>query len=337
MKNPNGFGSVEKLKGNRRNKWMARKTIGWEGGKQKRVVVGYFETKDEAYKALGTFKYNPNRKITFKEVYDLWSERHFAKIRNSTIRIIKAHYRNHLYLFNDYCMCDLKLMDLQKLFDNLELTSGTTKSIKSVLSMIFDFAVKNDFIEKNPVRFIELKTLDSVVQRKVFTDEEIEILFQNKDMKYVDTILIMIYTGLRVGELLNLKIEDIDLEEMLIYVKESKTETGIRTIPIHFKILPFITKRMQVNKEYLLTSIRDTKLHYATYRLNFFKVIEELNIGRHTIHDCRHTTATLLSNAGANPISIAKIMGHTDYNGMTAKVYTHKNEIELEKAMNTLN
>lgn len=337
MKNPNGFGSVDRLKGNRRKKWMARKTIGWEGGKQKRIIVGYFETKEEACKALGTFKYNPNKRITFEEVYNLWSESHFSKVRNSTIRIIKAHYNNHLYLLNDYRMCDLRLMDLQKLFDNLELTAGTMKAIKSVLSMIFDFAIKNDFIDKNPAKFIELKNFKTVVERRIFTNEEIDILFKNKDKKYVDTILIMIYTGLRVSELLNLEIKNINLEKMLIYVEESKTETGIRSIPIHIKILPFITRRMQINKKYLLTSIRDTKLHYSTYRVNFFKVIEELNIGRHTIHDCRHTTATLLSNAGANPISIAKIMGHTDYDEITAKVYTHKDEKELKKAILSLN
>ena len=334
MKNPNGFGSVEKLKGNRRNKWMARKTIGWEGGKQKRVIVGYFKTKDEAYKALGTFKYNPNRKITFKEVYDIWSERHFIKIRNSTIRIIKSHYRNHLCEFDDWYISDLKLMNLQKLFDNLDLTTGTTKSLKSVLSMIFDFAVKNDFVEKNPVKYIELKNSKTVIHRKVFTQKEIDILFENKDMKYVDTILILIYTGMRVSELLNLKIEDINLEERLIHIQESKTETGIRAIPIHFKILPFIVRRMQINKKYLLTSIRDTKLHYATFRLNFFKIIRELNLERHTIHDCRHTTATLLSNAGANTKSIAQIMGHTNYSQITEKIYTHKDEAELLKAIN---
>ena len=55
----------------------------------------------------------------------------------------------------------------------------------------------------------------------------------------------------------------------------------------------------------------------------------------HTVHECRHTTATLLSNAGADPTSIIKILGHTDYN-LTSKVYTHKDKEQLDKAINLI-
>ena len=53
---------------------------------------------------------------------------------------------------------------------------------------------------------------------------------------------------------------------------------------------------------------------------------------KHSIHECRHTTATLLSDAGANPVSIAKILGHTDYI-LTSKVYTHKDKNQLQKLL----
>ena len=207
--------------------------------------------------------------------------------------------------------------------------------IKSMLGMIFDYALKYEFIDKNPVKFIELGKYEKVYEKKEFTEEEIQILWNNVDIPYVDTILILIYTGMRVMELLTLKTENINLEKKTIFVSDSKTNAGIRYIPIHPKIFPLIIKRMK-NQEYLISK-KNKPYPYETYKLNFTKTLERLKIQKHTPHECRHTTATLLSNAGANPISIAKIMGHTDYNGMTAKVYTHKNEIELEKAMNTLN
>ena len=80
--------------------------------------------------------------------------------------------------------------------------------------MIFEFALKNDFIDVNKVKFIELGKFKKVVDRKIFTKDEIEILFNNlnsnaKSKKLVYIILILIYTGLRIGELLKLKIEDI--------------------------------------------------------------------------------------------------------------------------------
>ena len=140
---------------------------------------------------------------------------------------------------------------------------------------------------------------------------------------------------MRVKEMLTLKIEDINLEKRTISILEGKTKSSTRIIPIHPKIFPLITRKMH-NQEYLVS--RDNKpIDYNTYIYAFKKLLKSLKIQRHTPHECRHTTATLLSNAGANPVSIAKIMGHTDYNKITAKVYTHKNETELEKAINTLN
>ena len=75
MKNPNGFGTVVKLSGKRRRPYMAKITIGWsEEGKQLRYTVGYFTTKQEALKALGSFEYNPTAvefsKLKFKEIAD---------------------------------------------------------------------------------------------------------------------------------------------------------------------------------------------------------------------------------------------------------------------------
>lgn len=55
----------------------------------------------------------------------------------------------------------------------------------------------------------------------------------------------------------------------------------------------------------------------------------------HKPHDCRHTTATLLNNAGANPTSIKKILGHSSYI-TTEKIYTHKDIKELQKAMSLI-
>lgn len=56
---------------------------------------------------------------------------------------------------------------------------------------------------------------------------------------------------------------------------------------------------------------------------------------KHTIHDCRHTFATLLSNANANKTTIAKIIGHSDYE-ITKNIYTHKDINELKKAIDLI-
>lgn len=80
MKLPNGFGTVYKLSGNRRNPYVAKKTKGWEidpkTGKSKQLytVVGYYPTRKEALTALAEFNANPYdvnaAKVTFEDVYE---------------------------------------------------------------------------------------------------------------------------------------------------------------------------------------------------------------------------------------------------------------------------
>lgn len=336
MKNPNGFGTVYKMSGKRRNKWRAVKTIGWdENGKQKRVTIGYFESKSKAMEELGKYIYNPNAKLTIKDVYEMWSKNHYEKLSMNSKKNMKSRYNNYVSVFENNYISEVKLNDLQNHFNSLTLSSATLNVVKNLFNLIFEYAVKNDFIQKNPVKYIELGKYKKVKNRKVFTSEEIEILWNNLDVPFVDTILILIYTGMRIMEMLKLKTSNINLESNIISIIESKTNSGVRYIPIHSKILPLIVNRMK-NQEYLIVSKKNKPLIYRTYKNGFDDALELLKIQAHTPHECRHTTATLLSNAGANQISIAKIMGHTDYN-MTASVYTHKDELELQKAISSLN
>lgn len=73
MKKPNGFGSITKLSDKRRNPWRARKTLGWENGKQIFAKIGYFKTRKEAEEALANFIVNPKdlklEALTFKDIF----------------------------------------------------------------------------------------------------------------------------------------------------------------------------------------------------------------------------------------------------------------------------
>ena len=336
MKNPNGFGTTYKLKGNRRKKWVARKTVAWEDGKQKRVIVGYFESKKEAMEALASYVYNPNAKVTLKDIYTEWSKVHFQKLTVKTKISIENMYNKHIFKMEDMYISEIKLNILQDFFDKLELSTGTIKSIRSILNMIFNYALKKEIILKNPLEFVEFKKHEVVVEKHQFSYQEIEKLWENKEMYLVDSILILIYTGMRISEMLELKTTDVNLENenKILHIRKSKTVTGIRDIPISPLILPLICKRLKLNNEYLISNQENKKFVYTAYRFLFKKVMKELEMN-HSIHECRHTTATLLSDAGANPVSIAKILGHTDYN-LTSKVYTHKDKTQLQKAIDLI-
>ncbi|WP_339008153.1 site-specific integrase [Fusobacterium animalis] len=337
MKNQNGTGSIYKLKGKRRKPWAIRISYQNETGATKRKYLGYFETKKEAQEVL--FNYNKNPLLfsgkTFKEIKTLWLSSIKEKILPETFKNVVINLK-HFEILNENKISDIKLFQLQKIFNDMDYSRGYKSNCKSVLNRIFNFALKNDFIDSNKVQFVELGKKNIVVERKIFTKDEINILWQNLKVNNVYIILILIYTGMRIGELLALKVCDVDLDNKVIYIRKSKTSSGIRTIPIPDKILSLFIENISYENEYFILSKNLTPLSYMTFKYRFNVLLEKLGVQKHTIHDTRHTFATMLNNADANSTSIIKLIGHSDFS-TTENVYTHKDIEELRKAINSIN
>lgn len=343
MKNENGSGSVYKLSGKRRKCWVARVTVGFVDGKQKRKIIGTYETRKEAQAELLGYLNNPTLYSgkTFKDVKDLWYSSYLKKVTSETLRKTDSQLKK-LEVFNTLKIKEIKLNNLQIFFDNLQNSYGTKSMLKSVLNSIFEFALKNEFIETNRVKFIELGKNKKVIERKIFTTDEIKILFDNLDSnnRYIKKmtygILILIYTGLRIGEFINLKTKDIDLQKNVIYITKSKTSAGVRKIPISEKIINLFKNNIDNSKEYFFFNKKGNKYIYYNFLTQFNKMLELLELEKHTVHDTRHTFATMLNNADANSTSIIKLIGHSDFK-TTEEIYTHKDIEELRKAVNLLN
>ena len=337
MKNQNGTGSIYKLKGKRRKPWAIRISYQNETGATKRKYLGYFETKKEAQEVLFTYNKNPLlfSGKTFKEIKTLWLSSIKEKILPETFKNVVINLK-HFEILNENKISDIKLFQLQKIFNDMDYSRGYKSNCKSVLNRIFNFALKNYFIDSNKVQFVELGKKNIVVERKIFTRDEINILWQNLKVNNVYIILILIYTGMRIGELLALKVCDVDLDNKVIYIRKSKTSSGIRTIPIPDKILSLFIENISYENEYFILSKNATPLSYMTFKYRFNVLLEKLGIQKHTIHDTRHTFATMLNNADANSTSIIKLIGHSDFS-ITENVYTHKDVEELRKAINLLN
>lgn len=334
----NNYGSVYKMKDKpRRNPWRVVKTVKDLDGKSKRKTIGYTRTKTEGLELLAKYNTNPyslnTTKMTFIEVLEKWKELHFEKLEPRTVKQYKSICR-HFEPIKDIPMLELTTMQLQELFNSVTLAPASKRLLKAVLNQVYKYALKMDIVVKDCSEFLELGKKQAVIERKIFTNEEISKLWKYKELQWVDTVLIMIYTGLRIGELLTIESKNVDLENRTIR-GGIKTDAGKnRIIPINMEILPLIKNRMSLERQYLITGVRGKKLLYQNYILFFNKLMDQLNM-EHTIHDCRHTFASLLSNADANKISIAKIIGHSSYL-TTEKIYTHKDVEELKKAVDLI-
>lgn len=333
MRLPNGYGSIIKNKGNRRKPYQVRITRGWDDdGKQLYSTLGWFEKREEAIIALSEYNSSPYdieaNKETFTDVFEKWKLEHYTKVSDNAIVNYNLAYK-YCKAIHKMRFKDIRLTHLQAIIDNCGKGYPTRKIIKALMNQLFSFAIKNDIVEKKYSQYVDVGQNEGKVNRKPFTKEEIKKLFDNVDkLEWTDTVLIMIFSGLRVGELLDLKIENIHLEERYM-IGGLKTKAGInRIIPINKKIEPFIRKYYNPENEYLITNFKGNKMQYSNYRREKFdNVMEKLKM-KHNPHECRHTFASLMDSAGANKLCLKRIIGHSSQD-ITEDVYTHKTIEEL--------
>lgn len=340
MRNPNGYGSAYRLKGNRRKPFIARITIGWnDSGKQLYHTLGYFKSQPEAMGALADYNKNPlsieSTTVTFAELYEKWSKEKFNKISQSNIKGYKAAYNISEPLHN-MKFTDIKKIHLQSIVDNCDKSHATLRKIKVLFNQIYKYAFENDIALKDYSKFVELRKDESESTRKPFTKNEIQKLWDNLGkIEFIDIALIMIYSGLRPGELILIETGKVDTYNRIMR-GGIKTKAGInRIIPINRKILPLVKNRLVEGNRFLIVNSKGMQFKYSNLYDDKWKRIMELLEMEHKPHDCRHTFATLMDNAGANKLSIKRILGHASRD-ITDKVYTHKNIEELKKAVDLI-
>lgn len=324
MRLPNGFGTVYKLSGNRRRPFVVKKTI---DGKQR--PLGYFSTHDEALAFLLKYNHEPTGlTATFSDIYAQWKPTKWPALSESSRSAYENSFR-HLSRLHDKTMSRLKYLDLQAAMDDVRKIAGysTQKKCRVLMSQLYQFAIKREMATTDYSRYVEIDRHHVVYKKRPFTVREINRLWKRTDDEDVQDALILIYTGLRIGEYLALRPQDIKVRERYIDIRHSKTQSGVRRVPISKRILPFLAAR----KRQQVICSSDT---YDAFRRHWDRAMKRLSM-HHTPHECRHTLASLLDSAGVNDTVIKMILGHAR-RGVTKAVYTHKTLRELRKAVDNL-
>lgn len=348
MRLPNGYGSVYKMKDtSRRKPWRARVTIGWEKDKENLKSnqlfkdLGCFASRQEALKALADFHENPydiSSKITFSELYEKWSAEKFDTVSHSNATAYKASYAVCSTLY-DMQFVQIRKSHLQGVVDTCGKNYPTLRKLKVLFNQLYRYAMENDICDKDYSQYVDIAKYKERKEEKhkPFTDIEIQKLWDNTERnEYISTILMLLYSGVRVSELLDLRKKNVHLDENYFDVIESKTEAGIRKVPIAAKTKPFFEKWMQNNSEYILSNANGEKFIYSTYMRYYWNALmKELELD-HLPHDTRHTTVSLLAKAEVNQTIIKRIVGHSGAMNLTEKVYTHFDVQQLVDAINLI-
>lgn len=373
MRLPNGFGQISEIKGKKlRNPWRAMITVGKTSTGRPICKIlkpqGYFASYNDAYAALVEYNRNPydlDKDITVQELYDRWFQEYqsngraggsirsaistwayCAPIQNMPVREVRIR---HLKA----CLYDSKILVNGKYHSP---TPSVQTRIKSLLNMVFDYAVEYELVEKNYARSfsveenIKKEAQEAKRSHIVFTKEEMRKLWDNVNIiPYADVVLIQCFTGWRPQELGLLKLENINLKDWTM-TGGIKTPAGLnRTIPIHSAIQPLIKKLYENAKvagsEYLIRSQNlnhynpNDFLTYDRYNVRFTNVVKALELNpEHRPHDPRKQFVTMAKEYNVNDFAIKRIIGHK-IDDITEKIYTERNmdwlrsEIEKIKAL----
>lgn len=261
------------------------------------------------------------KKLTFAEVYERFMAWKFAEGTNYS-KATKSNYSaaySYCTTLYDKLFEDLKATNLQEFIDNQKgLKKGSLKAILVLFNQMYKYAIYAEIVSENKSKFVKINKEDDTEHGTAFSEQELKILWKNSADTDVQLILIMCYSGWRIGELENL---EVNLAKRY-FQGGSKTKAGKdRTVPIHPCIYNFVKSRIDTDG----TLLNINKVTYRMYR--FYPILEKLGIvgsPKHTPHDCRHTFSALCEKYGVRENDRKRMLGHSFGNDVTNAVYGHR-------------
>lgn len=232
---------------------------------------------------------------------------------------------------------------------------STTKLIKSLVNRSLNFAFENVLIKEKIIITLHLKSEQIRKVQALEKQEQAKLenyILENNKIYYFG-ILLSLYTGLRLGEVLALKWQNVDMKSKLIYIDKTvstisqnhktltiesspKTQSSIREIPISKKLLDLLKVLRQNSKsDYVIVSHNGKQINPRAYQKSFENLLKKLHIKHYGFHSLRHTFATRLLENGVDIKTISELLGHSSPT-ITLNRYVHTNLQNKRKAMEIL-
>ncbi len=311
-----------------------------------------------------------DNRTTFADIAKLWLEECNPTQSEKWHQRQKIVIEKHLLPAIGYMkVTELKQFHLQMLINSKAkhgYAMGTMKQIKQTATRILDVAIQSESIVRNVFDKVKVPFVPPK-ERQALTVDQIKLVNETWETHYMGCpAMIMMYCGLRRGELCALLWKDVDLIRDTItvnkaievftnqsIVKEPKSKAGFRTIPIPKK-LHDVLALVKGNDEDLVCPTRHGKLMTETaWACGWRSYMNHLNIysggklstrggkrvqviSEFSAHMLRHTYATMLYDAGVDIKSAQYFLGHADLE-LTLSIYTHLTPFKVDEAIGSLN
>lgn len=296
--------------------------------------------------------------------FEYWISIKEKTVRPNTVRNYKERYHiNIKKVIGKKLLTEVKPLHCQLIFSNMADEGYRTSTIyqtRIALYNMLEFAKENDIIIHNPCKKSVKSDMGKPSEKKeaLSVDIQKQFLESAKGQSYENQYRFILQTGLRTGELVGLKWNDIDFEEKTLKIERSmeyryttgawrvgepKSKSGYRTIPLTDEAIRILKSQKAKNQiikyipdewaEQVFLCRKGEPVKNSTYDTALFKICDKANIKRFSMHVLRHTFATRCIEGGMLPKTLQKILGHSNI-GITMNLYVHITEEEKLKEIN---
>ena len=293
--------------------------------------------------------------------FEYWIDVKKKTVRPNTVRNYTERYNKNIQkIIGRKILTEVKPIHCQKIFTDMAEEGYKTSTIYQTRIALFnmlEFAKENEVILSNPCKKSVKSDMGKPSQKKEALTIDIQKKFIEyaKGQSYENQFRFILQTGLRTGELVGLKWEDIDFSKKAIRIQRSmeyrysvgewrigepKSKAGYRTIPLTDETIRILTEQKEKNKnikkiqeewyEFIFLSRKGEPVKNSAYDTALFKICDKAKINRFSMHVLRHTFATRCIEGGMMPKTLQKILGHSNI-GITMNLYVHITEDEKQK------
>ena len=295
--------------------------------------------------------------------YEYWIGIKKKTVRPNTVRNYSERYeRNIKGIIGKKLLSEVKPIHCQKIFSDMAEQGYKTTTIyqtRITLYNMLEFAKDNDVILSNPCKKSVKSDMGKPSEKKVALtiDEQRKFLMVATGQSYENQYKFMLQTGLRTGELVGLKCDDIDFGKRTVTISRTmeyrykvgewrvgppKSKSGYRTIPLTDEAIRILKDQKEKNskikviniewRDQVFLSRKGEPVKNSTYDTALFKICDKAEIRKFSMHILRHTFATRCIEAGMIPKTLQKILGHSNI-GITMNLYVDATEEEKTKEM----
>lgn len=362
----------------------------------KELGVGICQRKDGLYTARFTDEFGKRRQRYFKKLQDCrqwladaqfhdehgvhlqsdnptadtwyyyWIENiKGVNIRFNTRRNYSERYEKNIRpVIGDMPLKEIRPLHCQDALNQMssKYSNSVIKQARLVMRMMFDSAVENELLAKNPVtKSVKCTSGRSAKKMRALTIDEQKLFLKTiKGTGNYNQYALLLQTGLRTGELTGLRWEDVDFEKRVLHIRRTmeyrhatgewkigdpKTKNSVRDVPLTQEAIDILKRQKEklTSMNIISTEFPDniflrkdgTPEKNSTYDSKLFYYCDKAGIERFSMHVLRHTFATRCIESGMRPKTLQMILGHSNI-GVTMNLYVHVTDEEKAKEVRNI-